>query len=149
MPYSAPHPCSHPGCPAVVRSGRFCLEHAKQEQGAYDQERGSAAQRGYGARWRKLRAMKLGADPICSDPYHQHPGQVVAATEVDHILPKARGGTDAWENLQSLCGSCHSHKTATQDGGWGREVPISAAPSIETVRGVSDTHPQLPTQGDL
>ena len=29
---------------------------------------------------------------------------------VDHILPKARGGTDAYANLQCLCYDCNQRK---------------------------------------
>jgi hypothetical protein len=41
------------------------------------------------------------------------------ATDVDHIIAKSKGGTDAYSNLQSLCHRCHSQKTATIDGGFG------------------------------
>lgn len=41
-------------------------------------------------------------------------------TDVDHILPKGRGGTDKRTNLQGACHECHSWKTVTQDGGFGR-----------------------------
>ena len=30
---------------------------------------------------------------------------------VDHITPKAKGGTDDDDNLQSLCTACHDAKT--------------------------------------
>ena len=33
------------------------------------------------------------------------------ATEVDHILEVANGGTDDVENLQPLCNVCHKAKT--------------------------------------
>ncbi len=33
---------------------------------------------------------------------------------VDHIIPKAHGGTDADSNLQSLCWPCHKAKTARE-----------------------------------
>lgn len=33
------------------------------------------------------------------------------ATEVDHITPKAEGGTDDRSNLQGLCTDCHKAKT--------------------------------------
>jgi 5-methylcytosine-specific restriction endonuclease McrA len=35
----------------------------------------------------------------------------IADLETDHIVPLHRGGTNEWKNLQSLCVSCHSHKT--------------------------------------
>jgi 5-methylcytosine-specific restriction protein A len=43
---------------------------------------------------------------------------------VDHIRPHKgdRGLLYANENVQSLCESCHSRKTATEDGGFGRPV---------------------------
>lgn len=34
------------------------------------------------------------------------------ATEVDHIIELAQGGTDEIENLQPLCTACHKAKTA-------------------------------------
>lgn len=42
------------------------------------------------------------------------------ASHCDHIVPKARGGTDEPSNLQSLCASHHSTKTNLEEGGWGR-----------------------------
>lgn len=33
------------------------------------------------------------------------------ATDVDHIVPKRRGGSDHEDNLQSLCSTCHNRKT--------------------------------------
>jgi hypothetical protein len=49
-------------------------------------------------------------------------GGVVAAEEVDHILPKVRGGRDDENNLQSLCKSHHSQKTA-REVGFARGIP--------------------------
>ena len=38
------------------------------------------------------------------------------ATDVDHIVPRSRGGAPFDPaNLQSLCASCHSAKTAGYD----------------------------------
>ena len=34
-------------------------------------------------------------------------GRVLPAHEVDHITPRAEGGTDAIENLVVLCPNCH------------------------------------------
>ena len=34
------------------------------------------------------------------------------ATEVDHIIELARGGTNTIDNVQPLCRLCHKHKTS-------------------------------------
>jgi 5-methylcytosine-specific restriction protein A len=122
VPRKPPRPCKATGCPELVYSdGLYCPEHKRQRQREYDQQRGSAASRGYGARWRKLRRMVLRRHPLCADPYgvHAERGEVVEATDVDHILSKREGGADAFENLQALCHACHSRKTTEQDGRWG------------------------------
>lgn len=46
-------------------------------------------------------------------------GRVTLAAMVDHITPKARGGTDAEENLQAICRACHAAKTGTENQGRG------------------------------
>jgi 5-methylcytosine-specific restriction endonuclease McrA len=35
---------------------------------------------------------------------------------VDHILAKSKGGTDALSNLQVLCRRCHLRKTGRESG---------------------------------
>lgn len=74
-----------------------------------DARRGTAAQRGYGANWRKLRRMQLAEFPLCAECERQ--GKVVLATDVHHIIPRAEGGPDAFENFMSLCHTCHSRIT--------------------------------------
>ena len=39
---------------------------------------------------------------------------------VDHIVPKAAGGSNADENLQTLCQSCHNAKTHADQKGEGK-----------------------------
>lgn len=76
--------------------------------------RPSASARGYGARWRRLRAAVLAARPVCEDCRRE------GATDVDHVVARARGGTDDEANLRALCHACHSRKTALRDGAFGR-----------------------------
>lgn len=77
--------------------------------------RPSAARRGYGVNWRRLRASVLARRPVCEACGRE------AATEVDHVTAIARGGAHYDEaNLQALCKGCHSRKTVAQDGGFGR-----------------------------
>lgn len=39
-------------------------------------------------------------------------GVEVPATSIDHVVPVARGGTDALNNLRPVCGTCNSSKGA-------------------------------------
>lgn len=64
-------------------------------------------------RWHRLRRAKLRETPLC-----EHCVRATVATQVDHVVAIAKGGDPwAWENLQSLCSSCHSRKTNREDGG--------------------------------
>lgn len=66
----------------------------------------------YGRRWQKIRAMQLAREPLCRHCAQR--GETTAATQVDHIVRLKRGGTHHPSNLQSLCASCHSKKTARE-----------------------------------
>ena len=106
-------------CGSVVAGGR-CPTCRQQRDGRRD----SAAQRGYcSARWRRLRALKLQHEPLCRACVAA--GRLVAADTVDHIRPHTGVDTESfwrWDNLQSLCASCHSRKTATQDSAFARRT---------------------------
>lgn len=69
----------------------------------------SRHKRGYGASWDKLRKIILADEPLCRTCTAE--GRVTVATHVDHIKPKAKGGTDEPSNLQPLCAPCHDAKT--------------------------------------
>lgn len=79
--------------------------------------RKSAAERGYGNEWRKLRDRILGRDKRLCQPCLRQ-GRTTLATEVDHKIPKAEGGTDDEGNLEAICNQdpflCHSKKTAQE-----------------------------------
>ncbi len=77
------------------------------------QARQSRHQRGYGSKWDSIRARVLKRDKgLCQ--LCLRAGVVCEAKTVDHIIPKAHGGTDADCNLQSLCWPCHKAKTARE-----------------------------------
>jgi 5-methylcytosine-specific restriction enzyme A len=113
MPTRPLSSCVVSGChERAIAHGR-CAEHAALIIRPPDL-RPSASQRGYGYAWQKLRAEFLYEHPICVICGRQ-------ATDVDHIIPRGRGGSDDHGNLQSLCEFHHKSKTATQDGGgWQR-----------------------------
>lgn len=115
-------PCARPGCPELVDRG-YCERCERRRRQAQDRGRLSAARRGYGRRWQRLRLMILARDPMCRcglDGCDHEPGRCVRPSEhVDHIVPRARGGDDSEGNLQGLCAGCHSRKTVLEDGGFG------------------------------
>lgn len=78
----------------------------------------SAHARGYGAAWQRLRLQVLKRDGYrcqCSDC--KRSGRVRLAHAVDHIVPKAKGGTDELGNLQAINNECHRAKTIADAGG--------------------------------
>lgn len=56
------------------------------------------------------RLRRLRNEPLCRHCLAS--GRVTAATEVDHVIPLHKGGSDTDGNCQSLCGPCHRAKTA-------------------------------------
>lgn len=79
-----------------------------------DSLRGNRHQRGYGTAWEKQRKRILDRDNGLCQPCMRSTGRVTMATEVDHVIPKARGGSDADANLQAICNPCHKAKTAKE-----------------------------------
>lgn len=75
----------------------------------------SRHERGYGSAWVKLREVILRRDGYLCQACKAK-GRPTPATDVDHITPKAQGGTDAQDNLQALCRPCHKDKTAQEHG---------------------------------
>ena len=105
MPTRALRPCAATAtCPHCQPCPVHGTRHAQVAK-----RRGSSTQQGYGARWRRLRAQVLREEPLCRACLGV--GRVAPATEVDHIVPRSKGGPDDRANLQSLCKSHHSEKT--------------------------------------
>lgn len=94
------------GQPVAAGSSR-CATHRLERVRAREARRPSPTARGYGAGWREARNAQLEREPncaVCGNP----------ATQADHRLPAADGGTSDPDNLQSLCTVCHARKTAAQ-----------------------------------
>lgn len=81
----------------------------------WQKQRGNRHERGYGNDWDKLRLVILERDEgLCQICIKED--VITRATHIDHIVPKAKGGTNAHSNLQALCKRCHDRKTATERG---------------------------------
>ena len=102
MPSLIPRACRKSGCAGTTTdSSGYCDKH--RGEGWVQHQRGlSRHQRGYGSKWDAIRARILKRDNhLCQNCLRN--GRAVEARTVDHIIPKAHGGTDADSNLQSLC----------------------------------------------
>ncbi len=111
MPAALKSPCNHPGCRTACPEP-YCAKHkaAHPAWRSRGKERQTSTQRGYGRRWQLLRRYILDRDKGLCQPCRRG-DLVVVATEVDHIVPKSKGGTDDETNLQAICTGCHDAKT--------------------------------------
>lgn len=112
MPVSPLSPCRVPGCPVVGP----CAEHDAL-RGRATREQRPAWDNWYRiARWRHpvwgLRARALARYPLCVEC--RATGRVVATAEIDHVIPHRGDPALFWniDNLQGLCSTHHSEKTA-------------------------------------
>lgn len=111
VPVAAPRPCTKPGCSSYATQYGRCDKHQRIGWQT-DRRRGSRHERGYGNRWQKLRAAVLMRDDyLCKCGECQESGLPREAHEVDHVVPKAQGGTDRLDNLQAINRECHRRKT--------------------------------------
>lgn len=89
-----PRPCLR--CGALTTAGSRCPSCAAASRPTFRQRRGMGSWE-----WAKLRAAILARDGGC-----QRCGATVGL-EVHHVVPLARGGSNAPDNLVTLCGDCH------------------------------------------
>ncbi len=108
MPTLPQRPCPVAGCPVIGP----CSNHQPQRSVVpiprlYDDRRGSSTQRGYGYAWQQRRKKYIQAHPFCAKCPRP-------TTDVDHVIPRMRGGSDDDSNLQPLCSYHHKQKTARE-----------------------------------
>lgn len=89
----------------------------------------STTARGYGWAWQKQRERILKRDAGLCQPCLRRGHVTPDCRTVDHITPKARGGGDEEENLQTICDgpdSCHQAKTQAESRGmvWDESLPV-------------------------
>jgi 5-methylcytosine-specific restriction protein A len=114
MPLAAPKPCMQPGCKVLATDGTSrCMSHKVVRDSFGDKRRGTRHERGYGSAWSKARIRILRRDAGICQPC-QREGHVHRGTEVDHVTPKAEGGTDDDGNLQTICTAAHRAKTQAE-----------------------------------
>ena len=116
VPKKSKRPCSHPNCPKLTE-GRYCVEHQRQAYQRYDKyERDPASRKRYGYTWRRIRSRYVAEHPFCELCFER--GVLVLVEEVHHKVPLSVGGTHDWNNLISLCRSCHSCMHNLDDSRW-------------------------------
>lgn len=129
MPSRPRTPCTTPGCTGRSDQGGRCDACRARRRIGVDQARGTAADRGYGRRWRARRPDYLARHPRCAlcgrastvpDHYPRSRRELVAAGVLD---------PDADEYLRPLCDPCHRAETARhQPGGWHRDRRTPKSP---------------------
>lgn len=91
--------------------------------------RESRQSRGYGAEWDRTRLRVLRRDSYLCQPCLRAFNRPTPAAQVDHIKPKAKGGTDDDGNLQAICVACHDAKTLRDKGARSRpQIGIDGFP---------------------
>ena len=115
-------PCRVPVSPPTHKPSKAQTEqHNLGGWAEWQAKRGNRHQRGYGSKWEKIRARIIKRDNyLCQE--HLRRGELLEvvvgnprhlrSAHVDHIIPKARGGSDQDSNLELLCRACHERKTA-------------------------------------
>lgn len=112
MPNKALQLCAHPGCPEVVKGG-LCTNHARERNTI---NHNPAWMKFYNTlAWKRRRAEQLAREPWCSDCLES--GVYTPATDADHKEPHRGDPVKFFKGeLQSLCHSHHSAKTAVEVG---------------------------------
>lgn len=116
MPKKPKSPCRFSGCPELTHE-RYCDQHRKATNNHYNKyQRDPEINKRYNGRWRKIRKEYRKSYPLCE--MCKQEGRLTPMQEVHHIISLSKGGTHDWDNLMSLCKSCHSYTTAKNGERW-------------------------------
>jgi len=86
------HPC--PSCGRVTSNPGRCPGCTEAADGGFYKT----------AAWQRLRSAHLARQPMCVRCGAR-------GVDVDHVIPRERGGRDVDANLETLCKACHASKT--------------------------------------
>jgi len=116
MPYKPKKPCAFAGCPNLTND-RFCEQHKQSENRRYNKyQRDPQSSKRYGGRWKEISKAYRQAHPLCELCLLDN--RLTAAVLVHHKCKLTAGGTNDYDNLQSLCRECHSRLHAEQGDRW-------------------------------
>ena len=79
-------------------------------------ERDPDTKKRYGRQWQRIRKLYADTHPFCEKCYEH--GIITPVEHVHHIKPLTEGGTNDYDNLMSLCQSCHSRIHAERGDYW-------------------------------
>lgn len=116
MPSRPARPCRVSSCANLVKGEiAYCPKHIHLAPTGWVSKKHHERQKVYHtARWRKTSMLFRQEHPLCKTC--EANGLVRAAQLVDHIIPISQGGDIYdWNNLQSLCTSCHQIKTGKEN----------------------------------
>lgn len=127
MPVAPRKPCRICG---QLSNGAYCETHLRKKQESikverikYDNERGTAASRGYDSRWQRYSKQYRLNNPLCV--MCEKEGRLTLADCVDHITP-VNGPNDPLfyevSNHQSLCNKCHNVKSEAEGNRFNQKV---------------------------
>ena len=106
--------CLRIGCITAATNKGYCANHQPNIANPVQRQRAEYSRLYDTKGWKTLRKRILFNTPLCSRCATL--GTTTAAADVDHVVPH-RGDTKLFydaTNLQALCHSCHSYKTARE-----------------------------------
>ena len=110
MPRKVGKPCRV--CHVVIFNGTvFCDDH--RPKSGWDKSHGDQRRhdRNLGNDWYRIVKLIRRRDNHLCQPCQRN-GVASSVDSVDHIIPRAYGGTHDHSNLESICEACHKQKTA-------------------------------------